>query len=268
MNCSRQPEALFLSPHLDDAAFSCAEPMLALRESGWQVTLATVFTASVETPTGFALACQLDKGLSASTDYMALRRAEDEVFAQQLGIACRHLNLPEAPHRGYGDVAALFGPLRDDDPVRRQTAEVLRASVGEIVPDVLFAPLAIGGHVDHRAVVDALRTLKVRWRDGPQPAIARHADQPYALRHPGEVETAVRSLLGSRSVRFASEPQRRRRAIAAIGAYTTQITFQFGSVAAMHDTLDAAFGGGTDLWLEGSTDESLDHHLCHSAGVA
>ena len=61
----RMPLALALSPHLDDAAFSCGGTLAALAAEGWEVAVATLFTASVEAPTGFALACQTDKGLPA-----------------------------------------------------------------------------------------------------------------------------------------------------------------------------------------------------------
>src|SRR5438309_440747 len=39
--------------------------------------MVTAFTATVLPATGFALACQLDKGLSPEVDYMALRRDEE-----------------------------------------------------------------------------------------------------------------------------------------------------------------------------------------------
>jgi hypothetical protein len=69
------PTALALSPHLDDAAFSCGGLLHALGAAGWDVATVTVFTASVADPTGFALACQTDKGLGPEVDYMDLRRA-------------------------------------------------------------------------------------------------------------------------------------------------------------------------------------------------
>ncbi len=75
------PRALFLSPHLDDVAFSCGGTLVGLAAGGWETHLATAFTASVPDPQGFALACQLDKGLGPEVDYMALRRAEDHAFA-------------------------------------------------------------------------------------------------------------------------------------------------------------------------------------------
>ena len=56
--------ALVLSPHLDDAAFSCGGLMALLADAGWRVCMATAFTRSVHPAEGFALACQLDKGLA------------------------------------------------------------------------------------------------------------------------------------------------------------------------------------------------------------
>ena len=50
--------------------------LAALADAGHEVTVLTCFTRSVPDPTGFALACQLDKGLPAEADYMALRRAD------------------------------------------------------------------------------------------------------------------------------------------------------------------------------------------------
>lgn len=109
------PTALAISPHLDDAAFSAGGTLARLGAQGWQVVMATVFTASVANPQGFALACQFDKGLSAEIDYMALRRAEDVVAAEALGIEPPvHLPFREAPHRGYGSAPELFSELRPD----------------------------------------------------------------------------------------------------------------------------------------------------------
>ena len=95
------PTALVLSPHLDDAAFSCGGTVAQLADAGWRSVMVTAFTATVLPATGFALACQLDKGLGPEVDYMALRREEDRAAAVILGVAdLRWLDLPEAPHRG------------------------------------------------------------------------------------------------------------------------------------------------------------------------
>ena len=128
--------ALFVSPHLDDVAFSCGGTFAALAAAGHECVLLTVFTQSVPDPTGFALACQLDKGLPPDVDYMALRRAEDHQAARRLGAAeVIHLDLPEAPHRGYDVGRSSCSPAsttttrsRFADPGRRPRSSSPRRS--------------------------------------------------------------------------------------------------------------------------------------------
>ena len=73
--------ALFVAPHLDDVVFSCGGTLAALADQGWRTVMVTAFTQSIVPAEGFALACQLDKGLAPDVDYMALRRAEDREWA-------------------------------------------------------------------------------------------------------------------------------------------------------------------------------------------
>ena len=249
--------ALFISPHLDDAAFSCPEAVLRCVEDGWQVTLATIFTASVAHPSGFALACQLDKGLAADVDYMALRRDEDAAFARALGAEVRHLPLAEAPHRGYHDVAALFGPPRADDPAPAALAGALDMLWAEIRPDLCFAPVGIGVHVDHALVVDAVTRLEHSARGVP---VLRYADQPYAMKNPVRAMQAV-GRLDAYEYRMPPRPQSRARVLDAVAAYATQLAFQFGSEAAMRRDLDTAFFAGTPLWSRAPRSVLLDSLL-------
>jgi LmbE family N-acetylglucosaminyl deacetylase len=199
---------LAVSPHLDDAVFS-AGAWLATQED---VVVATVFTASVPDPQGFALACQTDKGIAPDVDYMALRRAEDERACAAIGARAVHLGLPEAPHRGYDSAGALFGGVRPGDapPVAEALAPWLARA------DVVLGPAGVGGHADHLLVREALPSGTPLW-----------LDQPYGLRHgaeegeplpPGDVEAKLR----------------------ACSAYASQLGFQFGSEAAMRQALRPA----------------------------
>ncbi len=80
--------------------------------------LVTAFTRSVVPAHGFALACQLDKGLAPDVDYMALRRQEDRDAADILRFSAVHwLDLLEAPHRGYGS-ARPCSAVDEQDSVR------------------------------------------------------------------------------------------------------------------------------------------------------
>jgi LmbE family N-acetylglucosaminyl deacetylase len=217
-----------VSPHLDDAVFS-AGGTLALLGDVTEVLVLTCFTGSVPTAeaTGFALSTQLDKGLPADVDYMALRREEDRRALAALGVPGRHLGLLEAPHRGYGSPAELFAGRHAGDAAGDVLAGVLAPLLDGA--DLVLAPQALGDHVDHQWVGEVVADLvpaaaRVWWRD-----------TPYVVRRPGatplpqvggdELAVDVGPVLATK--------------IEAVGRYATQVPFQFGSAAAAGPVLGA-----------------------------
>ncbi|MCJ2036618.1 PIG-L deacetylase family protein [Methylobacterium sp. J-068] len=245
------PTALALSPHLDDAAFSCGGLLHALAGDGWRVVMATLFTGSVASPTGFALACQTDKGLGPEIDYMRLRRAEDAGAAEALGIeAPRHLPFREAPHRGYGWAHELFQDVRADDGIVPDLARAIRDLLAETAPDLVLAPQAVGGHVDHVQVVRALDIA------GPRAPILWWRDFPYTVRSqaPKQPLRARFADLAEAECRFGPEGQAAK--AAACAAYTTQLGFQFGGPAGLAARL-AREGGIERFRREGALPDSV-----------
>jgi len=223
---------LALSPHLDDAAFSCGGTLARLARDGAEVTVCTAFTRSVLKPQGFALACQLDKGLPADVDYMAIRRAEDAEACARLGARPVWMEFAEAPHRGYADAKALFAPPRGDDGVVTPLAHALSALL-EPAPDVILAPQAIGGHVDHVQLVRALRAVL-----RPSHQILWWADFPYAARphtHPARPFETEMTALPIREM-----PADMNARLHACAAYATQLGFQFGDEAGLRSALAEA----------------------------
>lgn len=212
---------LAVSPHLDDAVFSAGGTLARHAAAGDRVTVLTCFTGNVERPTGFALACQLDKGLSPDIDYMALRRAEDEAACRAIGAAAVHLTFLEAPHRGYDSAAALFGARRDDDRPD-DLAEELRRQIAHLEPDLIYGPYGIGNHVDHLFVRDALSAAM-----GDAPVILWE-DFPYAMRAKNAPADIVRSQLG---------PAEAKAKLTGVLAYGSQLGFQFGSPGEAAKTL-------------------------------
>lgn len=211
---------LFLSPHLDDAVFSCGA-LINQMSRDCVVTVATVFSASVPHASGFALECQTDKGIPAHVDYMALRRCEDASACARLGANPVWLGLREAPHRGYHNADALFEARHDDDelqPVIDAIAPLARTAT------LIAAPLGLGGHVDHHMVADALRALR------PGVPVWWWEDMPYAVR------------LGSRDPGLTSHLPTREDLAAklhACAAYRSQLGFQFGGESRMRSVLQA-----------------------------
>jgi len=232
--------ALALSPHLDDAAFSAGGTLACLADQGWNVVLATLFTASVPQPSGFALACQTDKGFSPDTDYMALRRAEDLVACKTLGARPVWLGLREAPHRGYGSAAELFAEPHEDDTTE-QAAAVIAGLLSSLRPSLLLAPQAIGAHVDHVLTVRAILELR------PATPVLWWQDFPYTSRT-GKICRPFTPLMEALpEAMLPSDPLRR---LAACAAYTSQLAYQFGGVDGLTRALSAT-GGDERVRVQG-----------------
>lgn len=213
--------ALFLSPHLDDVAFSCGGTFARLADENWRAVLCTIFTKSVANPKGFALACQLDKGLPATVDYMNLRRAEDFRAAEILGAAeILHLDFAEAPHRGYESAPELFAGVKTGDGIWRAVAKKLD-SLGELYqPELVFAPQGLGNHADH------LQTIRAALAVFPPEKTFWYRDTPYAIRQPDAAESDLLPI--EKTQTFCDVESYLERKIRACAAYETQINFQFG----------------------------------------
>ena len=210
-----------VSPHLDDAAFSVGGTLAALADAGHEVTVVTCFTRTVPDPRGFALACQLDKGLPADADYMALRRDEDAAAMAVLGATPVHLGLPEAPHRGYTGAPDLFAGVHDGDEVWRD----VRAALAGVPGDLWLAPQALGGHVDHLQVLRAVA--------GTGRPVLWWRDSPYVLRDPG-ARPGPDLPGGLTDLELPQDLDRRADACA---RYATQLGFQFGGPERMRAAL-------------------------------
>ena len=225
-------KALFISPHLDDVAFSCGGTLARMIHHGWEITLLTVFTASMPNPHGFALRCQTDKGIAPEVDYMRLRRAEDQRFAALVGKPwVVHWPFPEAPHRGYESPQALFAGMRVEDVIWQEIGADLRRFAHKLQPDVVFAPQGLGNHVDHLHVIEAVHLA------GLTDITCWYRDTPYAIRDP---YAAASSRLPQSLVECAvTIDEALDTKIHGCGAYATQIGFQFGGVEAAHAKLRA-----------------------------
>jgi LmbE family N-acetylglucosaminyl deacetylase len=154
--------ALFLSPHLDDAILSCAGRILRHVARGERVVVLTAFShADADDAQGWAA-----------------RRREDELAAACLGAEPRWLGMVDAPFRdpayaGF-DFDVLSGPHAPGDAVwRERLAARLHDELEALRPAIVYAPLGVGDHVDHRLVFEATADL--------QPPALYYEDHPYAL---------------------------------------------------------------------------------------
>jgi LmbE family N-acetylglucosaminyl deacetylase len=183
---------VYLSPHFDDIAFSLGIFAQARRAG----RLLNVFTRSEY------VAAPALRGASIA-EVSAMRREEDRRFAEVCGLAATNLNLDEAPLRGHHamDTAKATCELPE---LGARVIGALNAMAQPSPPQArpwLFCPMAIGGHVDHTAILYILagnRTgLEARYR------LAFYEDLPYAAFYPDRVEglDRFRRLFGARGWR-------------------------------------------------------------------
>jgi LmbE family N-acetylglucosaminyl deacetylase len=189
---------IYLSPHLDDAVLSCGGSIYQQAQRGESVAVITMFSASP--PPGKPLspfARSLHDRWHASAlsadfdDPPSARRTEDHRALSVLSenITVIHHPLPDCIYRLdpatgsalYASESAIFGPVHPADP-----AFAALSQLPEIPPGaVLYAPLAVGGHVDHRL----LRKVALAC-DAPPGEIRFYEDYPYAAQ-PGAVDSAL-----------------------------------------------------------------------------
>lgn len=177
---------IILSPHLDDAVFSCGGMIAHWRRQSEPVIILTIFAAS---PTAGVLppfARTLHDRWGLGDDPPAGRRQEDILACEMLGCGWKHLEFTDCIYRSnpatglpiISNASDLFTEIQECEfPLVNQAAQRLK----EIIPASarVLSPLTAGGHVDHRLTRAAAELL------GGE--LFYYADFPYAAAYPDTV---------------------------------------------------------------------------------
>jgi LmbE family N-acetylglucosaminyl deacetylase len=155
--------AIFVSPHLDDAVFSCGGLMAKLLQEG-AVLVLNLFT-------------QYPSDLKMHGAVLGVERYQEETDAARfLGFESRNLGELDAPFRqvSYRQLGNLFRPPTQQDMDWLLT---LRQKLWNVLEDLdydhIYVPLGIGWHVDH--VLTHL--VFESWKDGKK--LLYYEDAPY-----------------------------------------------------------------------------------------
>jgi LmbE family N-acetylglucosaminyl deacetylase len=190
---------IYLSPHLDDAVLSCGGAIHRHVAGGDAVLVITFLTGEAA---AHGVAGPLPPFALLQHHYwgdppqpMALRRAEDVAALTLLKADWYHIGYLDAVYRAdssgrwlYTDLEVLLGPVQPGDPMVSAQADLITQVLGftrHAADAVVYAPLAVGRHVDHQIVHAAARQLVSRGC-----RVAFYEDYPYADR-PGATETAL-----------------------------------------------------------------------------
>ncbi len=175
-----------------------------------------------------------------------LRRIEDERYAYMLECSVVWLDLPDAVYRGYEGDEQLLGTVHDDDPA---PYEIIRREILRLEPQAVYAPLAVGNHVDHQLCREAVLALLDETRGWVMPApgfvgrVSFYEDFPYAWWHdfhaPSQLPDGGLALPAGVALeaRYADITEQLDRKAAGIGLYTSQLPRLFESERGMLDAL-------------------------------
>lgn len=244
---------LFLSPHYDDIALSCGGTAATLTRSGRTPEVALIFGDHPHPAlplTSFAEAMHRGWGLDAA-QVIAGRRAEEAAAGAILGARAVFLPFRDAIYRGerYVSNDDLFGaPAPEESALPGEIVDALHLDDGEPAATRIYAPLAVGRHVDHQqAFAAGVSLAEAGWE------VWFYEDLPYAI-NPGTTEERVAGAGVPLTVAAIVEVSAVwNEKIAAIMAYRSQLAtiFDYVGAGSSRQEIDAvmrayatAVGGG------------------------
>lgn len=195
---------LFLSPHYDDAVYSCGGTIHQLTQRGESVTIITIMGGSPPDPLPDSpIVRELHQRWQAGESPVTVRQQEDHEAARLLGATVEHLDVPDCIYRTdatgkalYPDEDSLWHHVHPDDPALK------KLSGFRIHADAthLYMPLGVGGHVDHLitrriglAIVHMTNTMRQQSKTLPKLKVFLYEDYPYR-ENPDAVKAAYAQL--------------------------------------------------------------------------
>jgi len=192
---------VYLSPHFDDAIFSCGGLIWEQVQQGDNVQIWTICAGDIPPGDLSPFAESLHQRWQTGREAIAIRKSEDKRACERVGADFRHFNYPDCIYRRAPSVVVaeendedandpamtvnavegylyqsdeeLFGPI---NPLEAGLIQNLAHRLAELLPEQveLVCPLAIGGHVDHRLTRAAAESSGRR--------LWYYADVPYVLK--------------------------------------------------------------------------------------
>lgn len=195
--------AIYLSPHLDDAALSCGGQVYELTTAGQSVLIVTVMAGDPAARPSSQFAQLLHQRWQLDSDVGAARRAEDVAACGVLGADWQHWDFedciyrvePETGRPLYISEQDIFG---DVDPAEYGLIDELAARM-MLLParERLYVPLTLGHHVDHqltRQAAERCFSAASLFYYEDYPYAARQAAEQFAAQEPGWWQAQVIEL--------------------------------------------------------------------------
>jgi LmbE family N-acetylglucosaminyl deacetylase len=181
----KQDHWIFLSPHFDDVALSCGGLVWDLVNQGNQVEIWTVMAGYPPDENFSPFAQQNHRTWGKSgREAMDMRKEEDRAACEILGAVPHHLHWPDVIYRTHEDLETPVVNSNDElfnNPPEPTLVDEIVHYLTKQVPSgtTLVLPMGLGGHLDHRAVVQAgTRLPRVDFYYADYPYILKNFDSP------------------------------------------------------------------------------------------
>lgn len=171
---------VYLSPHLDDAIYSCGGLIWQQGQEGHQVEVWTICAGDPPKGPLSELAHSLHKRWDVGLNPVAIRRQEDIIACRLLGINYLHFDVPDSIYRLepnlkvpiYDSERAIFGDIKSSDyPLIDEISNKIRSELSSDM--IIISPLSIGNHVDHQLIRQVAEMLSDK--------LIYYADFPYVV---------------------------------------------------------------------------------------
>jgi LmbE family N-acetylglucosaminyl deacetylase len=236
---------IFISPHLDDAVLSCGGIINNLTRKGQTVEIWTVFAGDPPDNHFSPFALSLHNRWQLTTDTVRQRRNEDINACKLLNTGYRHFDFPDCVYRTIDQNQPLVEKEEDlfqNTPGSQKNILIqITQQISNFIKkdDILISPLAIGGHIDHHIVKDALKKIKNIDK-------YYYQDYPYQLNEPQANKQTSRLTPMKYNISQADIDQWQ----TAISMYRSQISTFWLDIQNMKENIQqfADQGGGHQLW--------------------
>ncbi len=218
--------AIYLSPHLDDAVLSCGGSIKQLTQANKTVLVVSVTAGDPPAGELSTYAKSLHQRWRLAANDIARRRSEDIDACHLLGADWIHWNIPDCIYRLH-DMSGE--PLYTSDEALFDSLDVSEAHLITVLSrymvslpafDSVYAPLAVGNHVDHQLTKLAAEL----WLDAR--SIRYYEDFPYS-RTVHAVDVALGDVDRWNSTIMRLDPSSVEAKIEAIACYKSQISTFF-----------------------------------------
>lgn len=233
---------IFLSPHFDDAVYSCGGTLAVQVNNGLHPLVITVFAGvppqGLElSPFAFQIQREMGAGNKDAKSLVEMRRQEDAKALDHLRADYLWLDFQDAIYRGNpayytGDKAVTTGEVHPSDMwIDKQLSQDLIA-LHERLPDaVWYAPLGVGRHIDHQIVASAADRLVQRGAK-----VRFYEDFPYILQEHA-LEERLQDVGGALEPTYVEMSEMLPQRIEAAYLYASQVNLNFGSKAKIQQSM-------------------------------